>query len=107
MSQEPPDNPNIKRLKESIDSVDIPKIYFNGFVNQISQGDIIIALECNSKPVATLNASYTVAKTLVQHLNRLIQVIESASGNNIMTTEDIDKSLKALSVKEPKNGKSK
>ncbi len=72
---------------------DIPNIHFNGFLNRIGTGDILIVLERNNKPVAILNASYTVAKTLAQKLGNLIANLEDATGNTIMTTDDIGKKL--------------
>lgn len=82
-----------KRIDEGINS-DAPKIYFNGFVNIIGAGDILMVLEKNGKPAAVINTSYSVAKTLALKLNGLIQQLEHATDNKIMTTDHIDKAFK-------------
>lgn len=89
--------------KESVDFDDrfskafaneaVPKLYFNGFAARVSASDIQFVLEHNSKPVAYLNASFSIAKTFAKHLGSLIQVLEEKTGNTIMTQEDIVKSL--------------
>ncbi|AWW29024.1 hypothetical protein DN752_02100 [Echinicola strongylocentroti] len=60
-----------------------------------------MVLTTNGKPTAVLNTSLTVAKTLHQKLDQMIKSIESASGNHIMTTEELQGSLnKAYPPKE-------
>ena len=77
-----------ERILNAVTS-DVEKIYFNGFTNTIGLGDILITLEQNGSPVGVLNTSYTVAKTLAIKLADLIGQLEAATGNKIMTTEDI------------------
>ena len=67
----------------------IPEIHFNGFVNVLTSGDILIILQRNGKNVAKINASYTIAKTLGQKLMQIIADLEQRSGNTIMTSEEI------------------
>jgi len=81
------------RIKAALNNKEIPNINFNGFVNQIGPGDILIILERNQQPVAVINTSFTVAKTLAQKLGGLIANLEDATGNTIMTTDDIDRKL--------------
>jgi len=81
------------RTERALNDPDIPNIHFNGFVNNIGSGDILIILESNKKPVAVLNASYTVAKSLAQQLNMLINSLENLSDREIMTTDQINKFL--------------
>ncbi|TXI71086.1 MAG: hypothetical protein E6Q41_00680 [Cyclobacteriaceae bacterium] len=80
-------------IQKAVESNEIPKIYFNVFGNGLGNSDIVIVLQSNGKPVAVLNTSFTIAKTLVQKLNDVIGIIEKNSGNTIMTTMDIDKAL--------------
>ena len=87
-----------KRLNNAVQS-DCEKIYFNGFVNALGAGDILIVLERNTQPVAVLNTSYTVAKTLAQKLNAIIQTLETATDVSIMTTELTTKKLFASQKK--------
>lgn len=79
-------------IEQAINS-DVPKIYFNGFGNALGSGDVVIVLQCNNKPVAVLNASYTVTKTLAIKLAELISNLERETGNTIMTTFDVDSKL--------------
>ena len=67
----------------------LPEFYFNGFINALTQGDILIVLQRNGRNVAKLSASYTVSKTLAQKLAGLIISLEQQSSNTIMTTDDI------------------
>lgn len=74
-------------------NADIPKIYFNSFANTVGPGDVLIVLENSGKPVATLNCSFTVAKTLAAKLNVTLQHLEAATKNKIMTTDEIQGGL--------------
>ena len=65
----------LDRVERGI-AADIPQIYFNGFATALGSGDVVIVLERNGKPVATLNASFTEAKTLVQKIGELIASLE-------------------------------
>lgn len=75
-------------------SPDLQRIYFNGFINVLGNGDITVYLKQNNQPVAQLNMSYTVAKTLSRKLGELVAVLEERTGNEIMTTDDIAQVLK-------------
>ena len=79
------------RIEQALDNAEIPKLHFNGFVNSMGVGDVLMVLENNRKPVATLNASYTVIKTFANSLNRLIENLESKSERMIMTTNEVEK----------------
>jgi hypothetical protein len=80
-------------ISQAVSDNDVPKYYFNGFTNGVGNSDIVIVLQSNNKPIALLNTSFTIAKTLVKKLNESIQLIEKSSGNVIMTTEDLDKAF--------------
>ena len=99
------DNANEKddgraRLVKALES-DVEQIYFNSVVNSIGSGDILIVLERNGKPVATLNTSYTVAKTFALKLAQLIGNLEGLTGNTIMTTDDVAAKLAQRNPNEP------
>jgi len=87
----------IKKLEEELSKAlgdpEIQKIYANGFTNAMGIGDITILLKNSGKPIAVLNLSYTVAKTLAIKLGGLISQLEDSTHNTIMTTDDIKKSL--------------
>lgn len=79
---------------------DIPKITFNSIVTALGTGDVLIVLERNGQPVAVLNASYTVAKTLSVLLGNAIAQLEELSGHPIMTTKEVEQFLAARNPKE-------
>jgi len=89
----PPKKQSVEERIEAGIKADIPNIYFNGFTNTVGSGDVLIVLESNGKPVATLNTSFTVAKTLVAKLNATLQHLETATKNKIMTTDDVQGAL--------------
>jgi len=78
-----------QQVMSALSNPDIPHIYFNGFINSIGLGDIMVILTQSVNQVAVLNMSYTVAKTLVEKIGASIAEIENKSGNTILTTDDI------------------
>jgi ferredoxin-fold anticodon binding domain-containing protein len=88
-----------KRIQKEVDfekilaMENLPKFYANGFNNGLGIGDVVIAFHRNFQPEVVVNLSYTVAKTLAIKLNDLIVGLEKATGNIIMTTDQIDKSM--------------
>ncbi len=83
-----------KDLQNALENPEVPSYYFNGFVNSLGNGDITILLKRNERPVAILNASYTMAKTLAEKIGVLIAALEHYSGKTIMTTEHVSSVLK-------------
>lgn len=90
-------------IKKDLDEWGGELLYFNGFINALGSGDVLIELKRNDKPVAFLNTSYTVAKTFAFKLNELVKTLETKSGNTIMTTDNVHS---ALEGKEKGNGSS-
>ena len=86
-------DPFAERIKAALASQDIPHIYANGFINALSNSDILVVLECHSSPVAVLNMSYTTAKSLAQKLSATIADFEKASNHTIMTTDVVNEVL--------------
>ena len=82
-----------KELSKALRDPEIQKIYANGFTSAMGIGDITILLKNSGISIAALNLSYTVAKTLSIKLGGLISQLEASTGNTIMTTDDIEKSL--------------
>lgn len=86
--------PDVNRqTQEAIADQTIPEIHFNGFINGIGQGDVLIILTRHGRPIAKLSASYTVAKTLAQKLAQAVAQLELQTGNTIMTVDDIEKAM--------------
>ncbi len=84
----------LEQINEALES-DCPKIYFNGFGSALGTGDVTIVLHQNTKPVAVINTTYTVAKTLSSRLNQLIQSLEKSAKTTILTTDDIKEAFKS------------
>lgn len=83
------------RINAAVQSEDVPKINFNSLITTLGAADVIVILERNGQPVAVLNASYTVAKTLSVLLGNAIAQLEELSGHPIMTTMEVEQFLGA------------
>ena len=95
-----PEQPGISQkdqLNSTVTSIlrsgDISHLYANGFITALGNGDVVLILQRNAAPVAVINLSYTVAKTLVQKLGQIIEDFEKNAEHKIMTTEVVDKAL--------------
>lgn len=93
MADDTKDKTPSQRIDAALLSEEIPSFYCNGFANTLSTGDITTVLEMNGKPVAILNMSYTIAKTLSQKLGVLIAKLESATGREMLTNDEIAAAL--------------
>jgi len=65
-----------EKIQKAIQSPEVEKIYFNGFSNSISGGDILLTLFKNGEAIKVINTSFTVAKTLAIKLKETIDIIE-------------------------------
>jgi len=83
-----PENPD--PIKEALESEEIIKLYANGFANFFTNSDIGMVFTRNNKPVAVLNISLTLAKTLVEKLGQMIHNFEKNTDIKILTTADIE-----------------
>lgn len=82
------------RLSAAMTS-DVPRLYFNGFLNMLGTGDVLSVLERNGQPVAIINLSYTMAKTYSLALSELINNLEKATGRMMLTTLEMEQHLMA------------
>lgn len=89
-----------EQIEQAISS-DCPKIYFNSFSMAVGPGDVIIALQLHGKPVVVLNTSYTIAKTLGKAINGSIEDLEKKTGNNIMTSLEVIRSVQNTGNDQP------
>jgi len=80
-----------ERFLEAARNKEIPKLYCNGFISVMGQGDVSLLLQRNGIDEAVVSMSYTVAKTLSQKLGALVNSLETKSKNTIMTTDDVSK----------------
>jgi len=98
MPESQPVNPSQRYERARADGV--PQLYANGFANTLGVGDVVLVLERNDQPVAILNLSYTVAKTLSLSLSRIVALLEERSNREIMTTHDIESLFKDEAFRE-------
>ena len=82
-----------QRTQAATANPSVPKIYFNGYINNLSTGDVLVVLENNGAPVGVLNMSYTTAKSLVVGLGQVIGMLERATGRSMLTTQEVEKAL--------------
>jgi hypothetical protein len=73
--------PHNEILTRALSDTSIPEIHFNGFINGVGTGDVVILLLRHGRPVAKLAASYTVAKTLAELLGQTIVNFEHQTGH--------------------------
>lgn len=90
-------------IEKALKDESMPEIHFNGFINAIGSGDILIILQRNGRAIAKLNTSYTVAKTLSQKLGSLVVDLEQRTGNTIMTVDDINQALSKQETSDESN----
>lgn len=74
----------------------LPNVYFNGFQLSLSNADVNAILLLNGSPQMGLSMSYTSAKTLHAHLGNLIQTLESVTGRQIMTIDEVAKGMEKV-----------
>lgn len=84
------DDPNAQQLLAAIADESVPKIYFNGFLVSCGTGDAIILLKRNDLPVAVLNASHTMVKTLSVQLGAVLSELEQAFDMVFPTTRELE-----------------
>ena len=85
-------SPPTDLLQQAVARDDVPKIYANGFGVGLTNADIIIIFQrFGPNPVAVVNLSYTLAKTLAQRLGALVSEFEAkVACQEILTTDRID-----------------
>ena len=83
------------QLKVALADDTVPSIYFNGFINSLGASDIVVVLKRADTIVAKLHMSYTLGKTLAVKLGETIAHLEDATGNTIMTTDDIAQAMQS------------
>ena len=85
---------SISKIEKALADTEVVKIYANSFECALGLGDVALLLKNGDQTVGVVNMSHTVAKTLALHLGELIRFLESHSGTKIMTTVEVEKSLK-------------
>lgn len=72
---------------------DVPFVYANGLITFRTNADAGIVFQYAGNSVGVVGLSYTLTKTLVEKLGRLIQELEEKTDRVIMTTTFIDAAL--------------
>jgi hypothetical protein len=71
----------------------VQRHYANGFSLGISNADAHIVLQWFGRPIAVVNFSYTLAKTLSEKLKILVADWEAKTGHPLETTDTIDQAF--------------
>jgi len=80
----------------------IANIYANSFTVGFTNADTQLVLLLSGRPVAIVNFSYTLAKTISEKLAKLVDDWEKKTGQPLQTTESIDK---AFAIGRPEGSK--
>ena len=80
-------------LKIARSDPSIPRIYANGFTVGLTNADVAIVLQLSGQPVALLNISFTLAKTLAQKVGGVVSTFEEAIQQPLVTTDEVSKAL--------------
>lgn len=93
MADEPPNN---QQRIQAATSADIPHLNANTVVLAMGSSDVLLVLEQNFQAVATLNISFTMAKSLAVILGNIIADLEGVSSRPIMTSMEVEKMIAAI-----------
>lgn len=77
----------------------VQRVYANGFALGLTNADITVVLQQNAQPIAVLNLSFTLAKTLAQRLGRVVSEFEEKLSTTLVTTDKIDEAFASKSEK--------
>ncbi len=83
--------PSVHALQQMVDTAfaEAPFLYANGFVNGLGLTDAYIVLQANARPVAVVNLSMSVAKTLGQNLLAMIESYEQHTNQTVPTVDEL------------------
>ena len=105
MNEENKSEEMVANVKSILADKDIPNFYTNGFAVTLGLGDLICVLQRNEQPVAVMNISYTVAKTLALTLTRVIHDLEKKTKHEFMTIQNVREGLKSFQNEVTEKGK--
>lgn len=80
----------------------ITNIYANGFSLGFTNADTQLVLLLSGRPVAIVNFSYTLAKSISEKLGKLMEEWEKRTGHTLQTTDSIDKAFAVVRPEGPK-----
>ena len=96
MADKPKQSEAENAVEKAVEDPQIPKIYANSFGVGLTNADIFVVFQrFGQRPVAIVNLSYTLAKTLAQRLGTLVAEFETdIAQQTILTTDRIDEAVK-------------
>lgn len=74
----------------------IPEFYFNGFSTGVAGGDVTFTLKNGDEDIVVLRCSHILAKTLGVKTSEIMQQLETALGQKIMTTDETTEAMRKL-----------
>ncbi len=81
----------------------LPTIYCNGSIVNVGVSDMSALLMLDTSPIMKIHLSYTSAKNLVNALEKGIKLLETATGNEIMLSEEVEKGLRKAAGESKEN----
>jgi hypothetical protein len=93
MNRAPQVPKELEPLAFAIRDANVKRIYANGFSLGMSNADTHIVLQWFGQPVAIVNLSYTLAKTLSLKLSALMHDWEEKTKQPLATTDTIDQAF--------------
>lgn len=66
-----------------------PSLYVNGFVSGLGATDAYIVFQTNGQTSLVMNMSLSMAKTLGQSLQSLVEQFEKQSGQTVLTMQQL------------------
>lgn len=87
----PPDKRD--KFQLALDEANVTKIYANGFAIGVTNADMILLLQLSARPIAQVNLSYTLAKTLHVKLGQVVADFEARTGRTMLRTDEVDTAL--------------
>jgi hypothetical protein len=88
-----PTDPDVP-LMMAVRDPNVHRVYANGFTLGLTNADTHIVLQWFGRPIAIVNLSYTLAKTLSQRLAKMVEDWEKKTGQPLATTDKIDEAYK-------------
>jgi len=67
----------------------LPLFYVNSFSVSVSNADATLTLQLSGQPIANVMMSYSTLKSISQGLSKAVDALEKASGQKILTTDEL------------------
>jgi hypothetical protein len=84
-------------IQQAFTDPQIPKVYVNSFSTGVGCSDIILLLQFGPNKIIMASMSFPTAKTLSIKLRELVDLIETQTGQTVLTIDEIMNSFQKLS----------